>query len=212
MISAYLLDDHELVRRGLRELLEGTGEVRVVGESGRAAVAETEIRDLAPDVAILDVRLPDGSGVEVCRHVRSADPSIRCLMLTSFDDDEALFASVLAGADGYVMKDIAGAALLLAVTCVAAGEKILDLDVAQRVLAHPPAGPDRARLEDLGLSTQELRVLSLIAEGLTNRQIAERMFLSEKTVKNYVSHVLTKLGLERRTQAALLASKLLDSC
>ncbi len=203
----FLLDDHEIVRRGLRELLESDGSIEVVGESGRAVEATSRIPALHPDVAVLDGRLPDGSGVDVCRDVRSVDPSIACLILTSYDDDEALFNSIMAGAAGYVLKQIRGTELLDAIHRVAQGQSLLDPMVTKKVLARLREGPesDPALAK---LTEQERRILLLIAEGLTNRQIGERMFLAEKTVKNYVSSLLAKLGMERRTQAAVFAARL----
>ena len=208
-IRVYLLDDHEVVRQGLRALLEGAGDIEVVGESGSAADATHRIPALRPDVAVLDARLPDGSGIEVCRSVRAVDASIRALILTSYDDDEALFAAIMAGAAGYVLKEIKGTDLVSAVRQVAAGSSLIDPSMTARVLErvrnpHPTA-PELEQLTE-----QELTLLALIAEGLTNRQIGEQMFLAEKTIKNYVSSILSKLGLERRTQAAVLASKLLQ--
>jgi two-component system, NarL family, response regulator DevR len=206
-IRLFLLDDHEIVRRGLRDLFESEGMV-VAGESGFAAEATNRIPALRPDVAILDGRLPDGSGIEVCRAIRSVDPSIGVLILTSYDDDDALFAAIMAGAAGYVLKEVSSSALIDAVRQVAAGRSLLDPAVTQRVLERIRHGEDGAHQLEL-LTEQERKILELIAEGLTNRQIAERLYLAEKTVKNYVSSVLAKLGLERRTQAAVLASKLL---
>jgi two-component system response regulator DevR len=208
-IRVYLLDDHEVVRQGLRSLLEGAGDIEVVGESGSAVDATHRIPALRPHVAVLDGRLPDGSGIEVCRAVRAIDPDIKALILTSYDDDEALFAAIMAGAAGYVLKEIKGNDLVSAVRQVAAGNSLIDPVLTARVLdrVRNPAGtaPEFAELTE-----QELKLLAHIAEGLTNRQIGEQMFLAEKTVKNYVSSILAKLGLERRTQAAVLASKLLD--
>jgi two-component system response regulator DevR len=207
-IRVFLLDDHEVVRHGLRALLESAGDIVVVGESGLAVEAVARIPALHADVAILDARLPDGSGIEVCRSVRAVDPHVRALILTSYDDDEALFAAIMAGASGYVLKEIAGQDLVGAVRQVAAGNSLIDPALTARVLDRVRNGP--ATVPELAeLTEQELKLLSLIAEGLTNRQIGERMFLAEKTVKNYVSSILAKLGLERRTQAAVLASKLL---
>lgn len=207
-IRVFVLDDHEVVRRGLRDLLGQEPDIEVVGESGSAAEATRRIPALRPDVAVLDARLPDGSGIEVCRQVRSQDPSIAALILTSYDDDEALFAAILAGAAGYVLKQIGGGELLAAIRHVAAGHSMLDPAVTGRVLARLRAGPPEPdELHDL--TEQERHILAYIAEGLTNRQIGERMYLAEKTVKNYVSHVLAKLGVERRTQAAVLAARLL---
>jgi two-component system response regulator DevR len=204
-ITVYLLDDHEIVRYGLRELLESEGDIVVVGESGSAQEATRRIPALRPQVAILDGRLPDGSGVDVCRDVRAADPGIKAIILTSYDDDTALFASIMAGASGYVLKQIRGTDLLDAVRRVAAGQSLLDPEVTGRVLDRLRTGPR----EDPRLATltgQERRILELISDGMTNRQIAEDMFLAEKTVKNYVSSVLAKLGMERRTQAAVFGA------
>jgi two-component system response regulator DevR len=208
-IRVYLLDDHEVVRQGLQALLEGAGDIEVVGESGSAVDAAHRIPALRPDVAVLDARLPDGSGIEVCRTVRAVDPSIRGLILTSYDDDEALFAAIMAGASGYVLKEIRGTDLVTAIRQVAAGNSLIDPSLTARVLERVRNPPTTAP-ELADLTEQELKLLGYIAEGLTNRQIGERMFLAEKTVKNYVSSILSKLGLERRTQAAVLASKLLD--
>jgi two-component system, NarL family, response regulator DevR len=208
-IRVYLLDDHEIVRQGLRALLESAGDIEIVGESGSAVDATHRIPALRPDVAVLDARLPDGSGIEVCREVRAVDPSIGALILTSYDDDEALFAAIMAGAAGYVLKEIKGTDLVTAIRQVAAGNSLIDPTLTARVLErvrHPQVlAPELAELTE-----QELKLLGFIAEGMTNRQIGEQMFLAEKTVKNYVSSILSKLGLERRTQAAVLASKLLQ--
>jgi two-component system response regulator DevR len=209
-IRVFLLDDHEVVRQGLRALLESSGDIVVVGESGLAQEAAARIPALRPDVAVLDARLPDGSGIEVCRTVRGVDPAIKALILTSYDDDEALFAAIMAGAAGYVLKEITGQDLIGAVHQVAAGNSLIDPALTARVLERVRNGPGTAP-ELAGLTEQELKLLALIAEGLTNRQIGERMFLAEKTVKNYVSHLLAKLGLERRTQAAVLATELRGS-
>ncbi len=207
-IRVYLLDDHEVVRQGLRFLLEAAGGIEVVGESGSAEEATARIPALHPHVAVLDGRLPDGSGVEVCRQVRAVDPSIRALILTSYDDDEALFAAIMAGASGYVLKEAKGADLVGAIRLVAAGSSLIDPSLTERLLDRIRHGPTTAP-ELADLTERELEMLGLIAEGLTNRQIGERMYLAEKTVKNYVSSILSKLGLERRTQAAVLASQLL---
>jgi DNA-binding NarL/FixJ family response regulator len=208
-IRVYLLDDHEVVRQGLKALLEGAGGIEVVGESGSAVEATSRIPACKPHVAVLDARLPDGSGIEVCRSVRGVDDSIQALILTSYDDDEALFAAIMAGAAGYVLKEIRGSDLVDGIRRVAAGQSLIDpaltAKVLERVRKGPSVAPELAELTD-----QERKLLGLIAEGLTNRQIGEQMFLAEKTVKNYVSSILAKLGLERRTQAAVLASKLLD--
>src|SRR3954468_2273127 len=207
-IRVFLLDDHEVVRRGLRDLLESDGDICVVGESGSAVEAAARIPALRPDVAVLDGRLPDGSGIDVCRDVRSVDPAIKALILTSYDDDEALFAAIMAGAAGYVLKQIHGTDLVDAIRRGAAGQSLLDPAVTARVLERIRKGPEQPdELRDL--TEQERKILTLVAEGLTNREIAGRMFLAEKTVKNYVSSLLAKLGLERRTQAAVLASRLL---
>ena len=206
-IRVFLLDDHEIVRTGLRSLLESTDDLEVVGEAGTVAEALNRIPALRPDVAILDVRLPDGSGVEVCRDIRDRLPATACIMLTSYADDEALFASIMAGASGYVLKQVGGNSLVDDVRRVAAGESLLDPALTDRVLRRLREGPE----EELLLATltgQERRILDLIAEGMTNRQIAEAMFLAEKTVKNYVSNLLTKLGMERRTQAATYATRI----
>ena len=208
MIRVYLLDDHEVVRRGLADLLQAEGDIEVVGESGSAVDAEHRIPALRPHVAVLDARLPDGSGIDVCRAVRSVDPNIQALILTSYEDDEALFAAIMAGAAGYVLKQIRGTDLVDGIRRVAAGQSLLDPAVTARVLDRIRRGPDQPD-ELKGLTEQEKRILTLVAEGLTNREIAQRMFLSEKTIKNYVSSLLAKLGLERRTQAAVLAAKLL---
>ncbi len=207
-LRVYLLDDHEVVRRGLRNLLEDSGDITVVGESASAAEATRRIPALRPDVAILDARLPDGSGIDVCREIRSIDPGIHALILTSFDDDEALFAAIMAGASGYVLKQVRGTDLVDAIRRVAAGQSLLDPAVTARVLERVRFGPPED--ESLkGLTEQERRILAHIAEGKTNRQIGEEMFLAEKTVKNYVSSLLAKLGMERRTQAAVFAARLL---
>jgi two-component system response regulator DevR len=211
-IRVFLLDDHEIVRRGLRTLLEAEDDIEVVGEAGLVADAIPAILDLHPDVAILDGRLPDGSGVEVCREVRAADASIKGLILTSYDDDEAMFTAILAGAAGYVLKQIDGSSLLSGIRAVVQGHSLIDPSVAVRVIERMRAGGTTAGPTELAtLTPQEKKILALIAEGLTNRQIGERMFLAEKTVKNHVTSVLSKLGVERRTQAAILASKLRDA-
>ena len=209
-VRVFLLDDHEVVRRGLKDLFDSEEGFEVVGESGSAKDAEARIPALRPDVAVLDGRLPDGSGVDVCRSIRSVDPSIRAIILTSYDDDEALFAAIMAGAAGYVLKQIMGNDLLDVVRKVADGQSLLDPAVTQRVLDRLRDGGASEPAELRALTPQERRILELVAEGLTNRQIGEQLFLAEKTVKNYVTSILTKLGLERRTQAAVLASKLLS--
>jgi DNA-binding NarL/FixJ family response regulator len=209
-VRVFLLDDHEVVRRGLKDLFDSEEGFEVVGETGSAKEAEAIIPALRPDVAVLDGRLPDGSGVDVCRSIRSVDPSIRAIILTSYDDDEALFAAIMAGAAGYVLKQIMGNDLLDVVRKVADGQSLLDPAVTQRVLDRLRDGGASEPVELRALTPQERRILELVAEGLTNRQIGEKLFLAEKTVKNYVTSILTKLGLERRTQAAVLASKLLS--
>ena len=208
-IRLFLLDDHEIVRRGLRELLELEDDFEVVGESGSALEATRRIPALRPDVALLDARLPDGSGIDTCRDVRSVDPSIAALIVTSYDDEQALVSAIAAGASGYVLKDVRGNDLVAAVRRVAAGESLIDEAVRARVRERWDAGTrGDPRLQ--ALSPQERRILQHIADGLTNRQIGQEMFLAEKTVKNYVSSILAKLGMERRTQAAVFASKLRD--
>ncbi len=208
-IGVFLLDDHEIVRRGVRELLEAEPDIEVVGEAGTAESALARIPALRPDVAVLDVRLPDGDGVSVCREIRSRLPEVACLMLTSFGDDEALFDAIMAGAAGYVLKQIRGTDLVGAVRAVASGQSLLDPEAASRVMRRMR---DRAGRSDplAGLTGQERRILELIGEGLTNRQIGERMFLAEKTVKNYVSGLFAKLGMERRTQAAAYAARVFE--
>jgi two-component system, NarL family, response regulator DevR len=210
-IKAFLLDDHEVVRRGVRELLEGEsrGEITVAGEAGTADEALRRLPAIRPDVAILDVRLPDGNGVEVCREIRSRHPEIQCLMLTSFADDEALFDAIMAGAAGYVLKQVRGSDLVDSVRRVAAGQSLLDPTVTAKVLDRLRRGPE----EEPGveqLTEQERRILDLLADGLTNRQIGERLYLAEKTVKNYVSNLLMKLGMHRRTEAAVYAARMAE--
>jgi len=205
-IGVFLLDDHEVVRRGVRDLLEAEPDIAVVGEAGTASSALARIPALKPDVAVLDVRLPDGDGVSVCREIRSKMPGVACLMLTSFGDDEALFNAIMAGAAGYVLKQIRGTDLVGAVRTIAAGGSLLDPEAASRVMRRMR---EQAQHPDplSGLTEQERRILELIGEGLTNRQIGERMFLAEKTVKNYVSVLFAKLGMERRAQAAAYAAR-----
>lgn len=202
-----MLDDHEIVRRGLRELIESTDDMEVTAEASSAAEALSVVEQMTPDVAVLDVRLGDGNGVEVCREIRSRKPSIHCLMLTSYADDEALFDSIMAGASGYVLKQVRGTELIDAIRKVAAGQSLLDPGVTARVLERIRSGNETdERLE--GLTEQERRILDLLAEGLTNREIADRMYLAEKTVKNYVSNLLAKMGMQRRTEAAVYAARL----
>lgn len=206
-IKVFLLDDHEIVRRGLRELLESSDDIEVVAEAGTAEEALRRLPAAMPDVAVLDVRLPDGNGVEVCRDIRSRMPTVHCLMLTSYADDEALFDSIMAGASGYVLKQIRGSELVEAIRKVAAGQSLLDPGVTARVLERLRVGSVAdEKLE--GLTDQERRILDLLAQGLTNREIAERMYLAEKTVKNYVSNLLSKMGMQRRTEAAVYAARL----
>ena len=206
-IGVFLLDDHEVVRRGVRDLLEAEPGIRVVGEAGTAASALARIPALRPDVAVLDVRLPDGDGVSVCREIRSRMPEVACLMLTSFSDDDALFEAIMAGAAGYVLKQIRGTDLVGAVRTVATGQSMLDPRAASQVMERLR---DQSRRRDplAELTGQERKILELIGDGLTNRQIGERMFLAEKTVKNYVSALFAKLGMERRTQAAAYAARI----
>jgi len=207
MIRVFLLDDHEIVRRGVRDLLETEPDITVVGEAGTAAAALARIPALAPDVAVLDVRLPDGDGVSLCREIRSAMPQLACLMLTSFSGDDALFDAIMAGASGFVMKQIRGTDLIGAIRTVAAGGSLLDPDAASKVMAR--MRDQAARADPLaGLTAQERKILELIGQGLTNRQIGEQLFLAEKTVKNYISALFTKLGMERRTQAAAYAARI----
>jgi DNA-binding NarL/FixJ family response regulator len=208
-IGVFLLDDHEIVRMGVRELLEAEPDIKVVGEAGTAESALARIPAIRPDVAVLDVRLPDGDGVTVCRQIRSTMPEVACLMLTSYADDQALFDAVLAGAAGYVLKQIRGSDLVGAIRTVASGQSMLDPAAAAAMMARLR---DEATHSDplSGLTGQERTILELIGEGLTNRQIGERMFLAEKTVKNYVSGLFAKLGMERRAQAAAYAARVFD--
>ena len=210
MIRVFLLDDHEVVRRGIAELLMQDGDIEVIGETGSAVEAVHRIPALRPHVAILDARLPDGNGIDVCRDVRAVDPSIYGLILTSYEDDEALFAAIMAGASGYVLKQIRGTDLVDTVRRVASGQSLLDPAVTARVLDRIRNGAEQPN-ELKSLTDQERRILEFVAQGLTNHEIAQKMFLADKTVKNYVSSMLAKLGLERRTQAAVLATKLLGT-
>ncbi len=205
-LRVFLLDDHELVRRGLRDMLADAG-IEVVGEGGTCEEAMRRLPAIHPDVAVLDVRLPDGSGIEVCRDIRENHPDIACLMLTSFSDDEALLDAILAGAAGYVLKQIRGADLVASIEKVAAGQSLLDPADTQRLIERLKAGaPEDPKLASL--TPQEHKLLLLLADGLSNRQIAEQMFLAEKTVKNYVSNLLAKLGMSRRTEAAVYSARL----
>ncbi|MED5813974.1 two-component system response regulator DevR [Mycolicibacterium sp. 050232] len=207
MIRVFLVDDHEVVRRGLIDLLSADPELDVIGEADSVAQALARVPVLVPDVAVLDVRLPDGNGIELCRELLSRMPDLRCLMLTSFTSDEAMLDAILAGASGYVVKDIKGMELAQAIKDVGAGKSLLDNRAATALMAKLRG--DAERSDPLaGLTQQERVLLDLLGEGLTNRQIAARMFLAEKTVKNYVSRLLAKLGMERRTQAAVFASTL----
>lgn len=205
-IGVFIVDDHELVRRGLVSLLNSTDDLRVVGEAGTAEQARRRIPQVMPQVALLDGRLPDGSGIDVCRDIRSALPELGCLILTSYDDDEALFAAVMAGASGYLLKQIGGTSLTSAIRAVAAGESLIDPTVSARLVARldrPASERDSEELTD-----RERQILELVAEGLTNRQIGNRMYLAEKTIKNYVSALLSKLGMQRRTQIAVYGARL----
>jgi two-component system response regulator DevR len=208
-VRVFLLDDHEVVRRGLADLLEGDEELEVVGEAGTAEEALARIPAVAPDVAVLDVRLPDGNGIEVCREIRSRHPEIACLMLTSFADDEAMFAAVMAGAAGFLLKQVRGIELVEGIRRAARGESLLDPTTTARVLDRI-----RTRVDDEDelseLTPQERVLLGHIAEGLTNRQIGEQMHLAEKTIKNYVSTLLSKLGMSRRTEAAVYAARIAE--
>ncbi|MFF2075993.1 response regulator [Kitasatospora sp. NPDC058162] len=212
-VRVFLLDDHEVVRRGVHDLLDGEPDLVVVGEAATAEQALVRVPALRPDVAVLDVRLGDGDGVSVCRELRSRMPDLACLMLTSFDDEEALLDAVMAGAAGYVLKQISGTDLVAAVRTVASGRSMLDPGAATRLLnrLRSDAEPARPATAGPGLTAREQEVLALIGEGLTNRQIGERLYLAEKTVKNHVSRLLAKLGVERRVQAALIATELRQS-
>ena len=207
MVTVFLVDDHEVVRRGVADLMEADPELTVVGEASTVSEALTRIPAVRPDVAVLDLRLPDGNGVELCRELRSRMPGLRCLILSSYTDEQAMLDAILAGAGGYVVKDVRGMELVSAVRQVGAGKSLLDNRAASALMSRlrdeaAPAGVVSR------LSEQERKLLDLIGEGLTNREIAERMFLAEKTVKNYVSRLLHKLGMQRRTQAAVLATSL----
>ncbi|MFI8192626.1 response regulator [Streptomyces sp. NPDC085946] len=211
-IRVFLLDDHEVVRRGVHDLLNDEPDITVVGEASTAAQALARVPALRPQVAVLDVRLPDGDGVSVCRELRSRMPELACLMLTSFDDEEALLDSIMAGASGYVLKQIRGSDLVAAVRTVAAGQSLLDPSATTRLMARlrqeqePRPEPDALP----GLTEREREILALIGEGLTNRQIGQRLYLAEKTVKNHISRLLAKLGVERRIQAAVIATQAQD--
>jgi two-component system response regulator DevR len=200
MTTVFLVDDHEIVRRGIADLINAERDLEVVGESATVERTIGRVAATRPDVVVLDVRLPDGSGIDLCREIRSKLPETKCIMLTAYDDDHASYAAVLAGASGYVLKDIRGQRLIDGIRSVAAGKDLMRQDVAQRVVQNLTATPEAPAPE---LSLRERQVLELIAAGLTNRQIGERLELAEKTVKNYVSGLLAKLGMERRTQAAV---------
>lgn len=205
MTRVFLLDDHEIVRRGVANLIDAEPDLEVVGEASTARSALGRVRATRPDVAVLDVRLPDGSGIDVCRDIRSSQPEVRCLILTAFDDDEASYAAVLAGAAGYVLKDIRGNGLIDSIRRVALGQSLVNPAAARRVMADAQTSQGDSRAATLTL--RERQVLELISDGLTNRQIGETLDLAEKTVKNYVSGLLSKLGMERRTQAAIFATE-----
>jgi len=206
MIRVFLVDDHEMVRRGIAGLFAHESDIEVVGEAANVAQAVARISAIRPDVAILDVRLPDGSGVDLCREVRARHPEIQCIMLTSFDDDAAIYAAVIAGAAGYLMKDVLGASLLDAVRAVAGGRTLMDPTLTKRVLERiQVSGRGDPLIE--ALSPREREILALVGDGLTNREIGERLSLAEKTIKNYVTSMLSKLGLQRRTQAAVLHAR-----
>ena len=208
-ITVFLLDDHEIVRRGVRDLISAEPGITVIGEAGTATSALARIPALKPDVAVLDIRLPDGDGVTVCREIRSKMPQLACLMLTSFSNDDALFEAIMAGAAGYVLKQIRGTDLIGAIRAVASGQSLLDPEAASRVMRRMR---DQAAATDplASLTDQERRILALIGEGLTNRQIGDRLFLAEKTVKNYISALFAKLGMQRRSQAAAYAARVFD--
>ncbi|MDJ0489725.1 response regulator transcription factor [Rhodococcus qingshengii] len=206
MISVFLVDDHEVVRRGLVDLINNDPDLTVIGEAGTYAHALARIPALRPNVAVLDVRLPDGDGIELCKKLHSKLPDVKCLILTSFTEDKAMLDAILAGAHGYIVKDITGMALAKAIKDVGHGKSLLDNRAAAALMSKLRAA-NEADNELSDLTDQECKLLALLGEGLTNRQIAERMFLAEKTVKNYVSRLLAKLGLERRAQAAVFASK-----
>ncbi|MEU6006116.1 response regulator transcription factor [Streptomyces sp. NPDC047453] len=211
-IRVFLLDDHEVVRRGVHDLLNDEPDITVVGEAATADQALVRVPALRPDVAVLDVRLPDGDGVTVCRELRSRLPELACLMLTSFDDEEALLDSIMAGASGYVLKQIRGSDLVSAVRTVASGQSLLDPSATTKLMARLRGGQQPQEEPDVlpGLTDREREILALIGEGLTNRQIGQRLYLAEKTVKNHISRLLAKLGVERRIQAAVIATQAKD--
>jgi two-component system, NarL family, response regulator DevR len=211
-IRVFLMDDHEVVRRGVHDLLNDEPDITVVGEAATAEQALVRVPALRPQVAVLDVRLPDGDGVTVCRELRSRMPELACLMLTSFDDEEALLDSIMAGASGYVLKQIQGSDLVAAVRTVAWGQSLLDPSATTKLMARLRAGQQKEEEPDAlpGLTGREREILALIGEGLTNRQIGQRLYLAEKTVKNHISRLLAKLGVERRIQAAVIATEARD--
>jgi DNA-binding NarL/FixJ family response regulator len=211
-IRVFLLDDHEVVRRGVRDLLNDEPDIEVIGEAGTVEQALVRVPALRPQVAVLDVRLPDGDGVTVCRELRSRMPELACLMLTSFDDDDALFEAVMAGASGYVLKQIQGSDLVSAVRTVAGGQSLLDASATTKLMARLRGDRQEAQQPDglQGLTEREREILALVGEGLTNRQIGQRLYLAEKTVKNHISRLLAKLGVERRIQAAVIATQVRD--
>jgi DNA-binding NarL/FixJ family response regulator len=211
-IRVFLLDDHEVVRRGVRDLLNDEPDIEVIGEAGTVEQALVRVPALRPQVAVLDVRLPDGDGVTVCRELRSRMPELACLMLTSFDDEEALLDSIMAGASGSVLKQIQGSDLVSAVRTVAGGQSLLDASATTKLMARLRGGPQEEQQPDglQGLTEREREILALIGEGLTNRQIGQRLYLAEKTVKNHISRLLAKLGVERRIQAAVIATQVQD--
>ncbi|MDW4908637.1 response regulator transcription factor [Streptomyces sp. ADMS] len=211
-IRVFLLDDHEVVRRGVRDLLDDRPDITVVGEAANVEQALARVPALRPDVAVLDVRLPDGDGITVCRELRSSMPDLACLMLTSFDDEEALLDSIMAGASGYVLKQIQGSDLVSAVRTVAAGQSLLDPSATTKLLTRLRNDQRKEEEPDAlpGLTGREQEILALIGEGLTNRQIGQRLYLAEKTVKNHISRLLAKLGVERRIQAAVIATQAKD--
>ncbi|MGY0071519.1 response regulator [Streptomyces sp. QTS137] len=211
-VRVFLLDDHEVVRRGVHDLLNDEPDITVVGEAATVEQALVRVPALRPDVAVLDVRLPDGDGVTVCRELRSTLPELACLMLTSFDDEEALLDSIMAGASGYVLKQIQGSDLVTAVRTVASGQSLLDPSATTRLMARLRQEKEPQEEQDAlpGLTEREREILALIGEGLTNRQIGQRLYLAEKTVKNHISRLLAKLGVERRIQAAVIATQAQD--
>ena len=207
-LRVFLLDDHDIVRKGVRALLESEGDIEIVGEASTVSDTTRLVGDLAPDVLVLDTQLPDGSGIDLCRDLRAKATGIRCLFLTAQDGEEAIVAAMHAGAAGYVLKEVEGSSLLSAVRTIAGGHSLIDPSLARRVITWMEQTND-APAEFAGLTDQQLRILALLAEGLTNKEIGNRLYLAEKTVKNHVTRILAKLGVQRRTQAALLASRLL---